>query len=69
MTTPTERYLALAHTRQFILQIMDNVELPTELRETAFRLVKHYPSRFYLNELAEVAPQLLEITDETCDRI
>jgi hypothetical protein len=47
MTTPTERYLALAHTRQFILQIMDNAELPTELRETAFRLVKHYPSRFY----------------------
>jgi hypothetical protein len=48
---------------------MDNAELPTELRETAFRLVKHYPSRFYLNELAEVDPQLLEITDENRSRI
>lgn len=69
MTTPSERYLALAHTRQFILQIMDDAKLPVELRDTAFRLLKHYPSRFYLNELTEAAPQILEIPYETCDRI
>jgi hypothetical protein len=43
---------------------MIDLDLPAELREIAFRLLKHYPSSFYLDELAEVAPQILEIPYE-----
>ena len=64
MTTPAERYIALHRTRQFISNIMVDLDLPAELREIAFRLLKHYPSSFYLDELAEVAPQILEIPYE-----
>lgn len=69
MTVPAERYRAILQTREFMLTVMYNYELPAELRECAYSLLRHYPTEYYLDKLAEVAPTILETPSENRNRI
>ncbi len=45
MTTPLERTRAVIQTRALLVQIGQDLSLPEAIRQEAYRLLRHYPSR------------------------
>jgi len=65
MTLPNERYSSLIRTRQF-LEMLNRGKFngtKKELRQEAYRCLKHYPGDLYLDELAYVCPDIIEKKD------
>lgn len=51
MTMPDERTRAVINTRKFLRDLLDpkaTPKVPKQIREAAYRLLKHYPSALYL---------------------
>nr|WP_286775491.1 BPSL0761 family protein [[Pseudomonas] sp. BICA1-14] len=44
MTMPHERTRAVIHTRDFLVELSRNAELPKDVRSSAKHLLRHYPS-------------------------
>ena len=44
MTMPHERTRAVIHTRDFLVELSRNAELPEDVRSSAKHLLRHYPS-------------------------
>lgn len=62
MTLPDERYHAIRQTRQFLIDLMDRQtypRLPRAIRSEAYRLLRHYPSVYDLDRLAEKSPDVI----------
>ena len=62
MTLPDERYRAMRHTRQFLIDLCDRTvtpKIPRALRLEAYNLLRHYPSDYDLDRLAEKAPDVI----------
>jgi len=62
MTLPDERYRAMRHTRQFLIDLYDRTvtpKIPRALRLEAYNLLRHYPSDYDLDRLAEKAPDVI----------
>ena len=62
MTLPDERYRALRQTRQFLIDLMDRTvtpKVPRSVRAEAYRMLRHYPSDYDLDRLAEKAPDVI----------
>jgi len=66
MTLPDERYRALKAADQFMRDLMDasvTPRVPKHIRDRARSVLRHYPSRWELEQLATAAPSVLESTD------
>ena len=65
MTMPDERYNALKRTATFLQELQNprgiyKRDNRTEIRKTASSCLRHYPWDMYLEDLAEIAPHILE---------
>ena len=62
MTIPVERGRAISNTEQFLCDLLDpkkTPRVPSDIRRQARWLLKHYPGKFYLEQLQVKAPGLL----------
>lgn len=62
MTLPDERYRAVQQTRQFLIDLMDRKKyprIPRAVRGEAYRMLRHYPSDWDLDRLAEKSPDII----------
>ena len=62
MTLPDERYQAIRNTRQFLIDLCDRTvtpKIPRSVRGEAYRLLRHFPSDYDLERLAEKAPDVI----------
>ena len=62
MTLPDERYRAIRQTRQFLIDLMDRTvtpKVPRAIRAEAYRMLRHYPSDYDLDRLAEKSPDVI----------
>lgn len=62
MTLPDERYRAIRQTRQFLVDLMDPTtypRIPRYVRTEAYRMLRHYPSDYDLDRLAEKSPDVI----------
>lgn len=62
MTLPDERYRSIKQTRQFLIDLMDKSKyprVPRAVRNEAYRLLRHYPSDWDLERLAEKSPDVI----------
>ncbi len=56
MTVPIERTNAVIFTETFLLRLIDPKQtprVPKAIRQEAHRLLRHYPSRFYMETIAD----------------
>ena len=62
MTLPDERYRAIQQTQRFLMSLCDpqaTPRIPRAVRRQAAGLLKHYPSTYYLDRLAEKSPDVI----------
>jgi hypothetical protein len=62
MTLPDERYRAIAQTADFLLSLCDPAKtprVPRDIRSRAGSLLRHYPTYFDLDRLAEKSPDVI----------
>jgi len=62
MTLPDERYRAIRQTRQFLQDLQDRTiypRVPRAVRAEAYHLLRHYPTEYDLERLAEKAPNVV----------
>ena len=62
MTLPDERYRAIQRTRHFLMSLLDPKEtprVPRSIRGQAYNLLRHYPSDWDLERLAEKSPDVI----------
>ena len=62
MTLPDERYRAIRQARQFLIDLQDRTvypRVPRAVRAEAYRLLRHYPSSYDLDRLAEKSPNVI----------
>ncbi len=66
MTMPDERSRAVIMTREFLLSLMhgDIKRVPKEVKGRARSLLRHYPSKFYIDQAAKTSPSVFGETDE-----
>ena len=63
MTTPVDRYRALKQSRKLLEELCDpgkTPRVPSIVRDRARSILKHYPSDYDLDQIAENSPELLE---------
>lgn len=60
MTMPDERYRSIVNTNRFLTELMLDKKLPEKVRETARWCLRHYPTQYDLNEIAEALPHVLQ---------
>ena len=61
LTMPNERRQAVNRTKQFLVDLMDpkkTPRVPRNVREQAYRCLKHYPGDWDMEQAAEQAPQV-----------
>lgn len=59
MTLPYERRSAVDRTRYFLYDLLDpkkTPRVPKQIREEAYRCLKHYPLPYEMEQAAEQAP-------------
>lgn len=56
MTTPDERTRAVVDTRWFLEHLSRSNAVPDGVRDTARRLLRHYPGNAHINAAAETWP-------------
>lgn len=59
MTVPSERRSAVNRTKNFLVDLQypkRTPRVPRAIREQASRLLRHYPSQFYMDMAAQEAP-------------
>jgi len=59
MTLPVERKNAVLHTEQFLKDLMDpkvTPRVPKEIRKQAYRCLRHYPGKYYMELASQQAP-------------
>lgn len=71
MTLPDERYRAVERTEQFLIDLCNprkTPRVPKEVRDRARSLLRHYPSSWDLERLAEAAPDVIVARMEAVHR-
>lgn len=66
MTMPDERYRAMVEGLKLIEDLLIphiTPRVPTNVRERARWVMRHYPSRYEIESLAKAAPNLLDTKD------
>lgn len=62
MTMPHERTRAVIHTREFLVELSLNAELPEAVRTGAKHLLRHYPSASEVLKAGEGEERLASIS-------
>ena len=65
MTVPTERYNSILMTEKFLCELLSTKGIPSEIRDSARRCLKHYPSEYYLDLIAETATEWIQKPSKT----
>lgn len=68
MTMPDERTRAVINTRKFLSDLLNSKatpKVPKEIREKAYRLLKHYPTAFYIKMAASGDLEVFDKTEAT----
>lgn len=63
MTIPSERYRALLQGKELIESLCSSSQtprVPKHIREQAHRVLRHYPSEWEFQEMADACPDLLD---------
>jgi len=60
MTMPYERYRAIAKTEEFLKGILRSSTATDEIKDGARWCLRHYPTKFDLDNLADAAPYILQ---------
>lgn len=60
MTLPDERYRAIAQTEKFLIELLSTPRVPREVKEKARGCLRHFPSSYDLDRLAESNPDILD---------
>jgi len=64
MTIPVERRRAVLDTRDMLVDLMVDFNVSKELRDKAYRLLKHYPTDYDMMIAGEEAPSVFGYEDE-----
>ena len=59
MTLPDERYSAVFRTAQFMLDLQRREDIPEDVRQAARGLLRHYPTYYDLQRIAEAVPEVM----------
>jgi hypothetical protein len=62
MTMPDERYRAIQQAAEFLQRLLNpklTPNVPKPIRSEARLLLRHFPSEFYLEELAAARPDII----------
>lgn len=62
MTLPDERFRAIVRTGEFLLELTDpqsTPRIPRTIRQRARGLLRHYPTSYHLERLAEKSPDVI----------
>ncbi len=59
MTLPNERYHSILNTENFLKQLLTDDAMPQQVRDNARWCLRHFPTKFDLNEIAKVCPDIL----------
>jgi hypothetical protein len=65
MTLPDERYRALKCGYEFLLELLDpkkTPKVPKEIRQRAHHVLRHYPTTYHLEKIAEKLPEHFDKT-------
>ncbi len=63
MTLPYERYRALLAAREFLLDLLHSQKtprVPSEVRNRAYDVLRHFPTAYEIDKIAKEFPELLE---------
>lgn len=72
MTLPDERYRAVMHTRIFLHELLNpqaTPRVPKSVRDTARWLLRHYPSKYEMDEVSKDSPHLFQEKMEEVTRL
>lgn len=59
MTLPYERRWAINNTRQFLSDLLcQDDSVPEEVKEEAYRCLRHYPGEYHMEEARKAAPEV-----------
>lgn len=62
MTMPDERKRSLKYTRDFLRSLLNpksTPKVPKAVRDQAYRVLKHYPGNYELDQLSKKCPDIL----------
>jgi len=63
MTLPDERYRAVVQTRRFLLDLCNSEHtprVPKLIRDTARSMLRHYPTQYDMEMIADKAPEIFQ---------
>lgn len=66
MTLPDERYRAVLYAEQFLKDLLDpkkTPRVPKSIRQQAYSILRHYPSKYHLDTIATQVPSMFETRD------
>jgi len=59
MTLPYERRWAVNNTREFLSDLLcQDDSVPEEIKEEAYRCLRHYPGEYHMEEARKAAPEV-----------
>ena len=58
MTLPDERYRAVVQTQKFLVEILSTPRVPKAIKDRARSCLRHYPSDWDMQQVAESAPHV-----------
>lgn len=69
MTLPDERYRAVVQTQRLLLEILTTPRVPKVIKDRARSCLRHYPSEWDMEQVAEASPHVFAKRMEEVTRL
>ena len=69
MTLPDERYRAVMQTKKFLEELLTTPRLPKSVKDDARWCLRHYPSEWDMEQVAEASPHVFAKRMEDVTRL
>lgn len=69
MTLPDERYRAVMQTKKFLEELLTTPRLPKSVKDDARWCLRHYPSEWDMEQVAEASPHVFAKRMEEVTRL
>ena len=69
MTLPDERYRSVIQTQKFLLEILNTPRVPKSIKDGARYCLRHYPSEWDMQQVAEASPHVFAERMEDVTRL
>ena len=66
---PDERYRAVVQTQRFLLEILTTPRVPKAIKDQARSCLRHYPSEWDMEQVAEASPHVFAKRMEDVTRL